>query len=193
MKKFVLSAIFLLLLVGGYFAYRAFSGPALAPRLADLSPEQQAERRADADKLVRQVDEVAQAARKNERSDFKVTATQDQLNTLLQDKIKIKSSPVTDLSAALQPDSLVLSGRAQYNGIEVPVVINGDLRAKNGGLELEIESLTLGGFGAPQKWKDKAKKAAGEAMEKALSQGQNVRFQSVKIESEKLTVTGQTG
>ena len=193
MKKFAIPAILLLVLIGGYFAYRAFSGPRVAPRLADLPPAQQAERRADADKLIRQVDEVARAARKNERREFSVTATQEQLNTLLQDKIKIKDSPVTGLSAALQPDSLILSGRAKYNGLEVPVVINGDLRAKNGGLELEIQSLTLGGFGAPDNWKKKAQKAASQAIEKALSGDQKVRFESVDIASEKLTVSGQTG
>lgn len=193
MKKFALPLILILLLAGGYLAYRAFSGPAVAPRLADLPPAQQAERRADADELVRQVDEVARAARKKEKSQFEVTATQEQLNTLLQDKIKIKSSPISDLSAALQPNSLILSGRAKYNGIEVSVVIDGDLRARDGGLELQIQSLTLGGFGAPSEWKDKAQKAASDALEKALSSGEKVRFESVQIESEKLTVTGQTG
>ncbi len=193
MKKFAIPLILILVAAAGYFAYRAFSGPAAAPRLADLPPAQRAERRADAEQLIRKVDEVARAARKNEKSNFSVTATQEQLNTLLQDKIKIKNSPVSDLSAALQPDSLILSGRAKYNGLEVPVVINGNLSAQNGGLSLEIQSLTLGGFGAPSDWKNKAQKAASDAIEKALSGGEKVRFESVQIEREKLTVTGQTG
>ena len=193
MKKFALPLVLLLVLVGGYFAYRAFSGPAVAPRLTDLPPAQQAERRADAQQLIEKVDEVARAARENKRSDFEVTATQEQLNTLLQDKIKIKDSPVSELSAALQPGALILSGQAKYQGIQVPVVINGNLRAQNGGLDFQIQSLTLGGFGAPSGWKDKAQKAASDAIEKALSQGQKVRFESVQIENEKLTVKGQTG
>ena len=193
MKKFVLPLILLSLAIAGYFAYRAFSGPQVAPRLADLPPAQQAQRRADAQDLIEKVDEVARAARKNEKSEFVVTATQDQLNTLLQDKIKVKKSPVSDLSAALQPDSLILSGRAKYNGLEVPVVINGNLSAQNGRLSLDIQSLTLGGFGAPSEWKAKAQKAASDAIEKALSGGEKVRFESVQIESEKLTVRGQTG
>lgn len=193
MKKLVLPFILLLVLAGGYFAYRAFSGPYVAPRIADLPPAQQAERRADAQQLIKKVDEVARAAQKNEKTAFAVTATQDQLNTLLQDKIKIKNSPVSGLSAALQPNSLILSGRAKYNGIKVPVVINGDLQARDGGLDLQIQSLTLGGFSAPSGWKDKAQKAASDALEKALSNGQKVRFDSVEIENEKLTVTGQTG
>ncbi len=193
MKKFVIPFLILLVALGGYFAYRAFSGPPVAPRIADLPPAQQAERRADADELVQQVDEVARAARKNEKSDFSVTATQDQLNTLLQDKIKIKNSPVSGLSATLAPDSLILSGQAKYNGLQVPVVINGDLKARNGGLDLQIQSLTLGGFSAPAEWKDKAQKVTSEAIEKALSDGQKVRFESVQIEKERLTVTGKTG
>ena len=193
MKKLVLPLILLLIAVAGYFVYRAFSGPYVAPRIADLPPAQQAARRADANDLIKKVDEVARAARTNQKSDFAVTATQDQLNTLLQDKIKIKNSPVSGLSAALQPDSLVLSGQAKYNGITVPVVITGDLKAQNGGLNLQIQSLTLGGFSAPAGWKDKAQKAASDAIEKALSQGQKVRFESVQIESEKLTVKGKTG
>ena len=193
MKKIVIPIILLLVAVGGYFAYRAFSGPYVAPRLADLSPAEQTARRADADKLIGDVDNVARAARKNERSQFEVTATQDQLNTLLQDKIKIKNLPVRDLSAQLQPNSLVLSGRAKYNGIEVPVVMSGDLQSRDGGLQLQIQSLTLGGFSAPSDWKNKAQSAASAAIEKALSGGQKVRFDSVEIASEKLTVRGQTG
>jgi len=193
MKKLAIPFILLLIAIGGYFAYRAFSGPTIAPRLADLPPAEQAERRADAKELVKQVDEVAQAARKNQPSDFSVTATQDQLNTLLQDKIKIKNSPVSGLSATLQPNSLILSGQAKYNGLKVPVVINGDLRAQNGGLNLQIQSLTLGGLSAPSKWKAQAQKVASDAIEKALSNGQQVRFESVQIEKEQLTVTGKTG
>ena len=193
MKKLAPLLILVLLAISGYFLYSAFSGPYVAPRIADLPPEQQAQRRADASELIKKVDEVARAARKNEKSDFSVTASQDQLNTLLQDKIKIKNSPVSNLSAALQPDSLVLSGQAKYNGITVPVVISGDLKAQNGGLNLEIESLKLGGFAAPADWKNKAQKAASDAIEKALSNGEKVRFESVVIESEKLTVTGKTG
>ena len=193
MKKIVIPIVLLLIVAGGYFAYRAFSGPYVAPRLADLPPAEQSVRRAEADKLVREVDKIAGAARKNERSQFEVSATQDQLNTLLQDKLKVDKLPVRDLSAQLQPDSLVLSGRAKYNGIEVPVVINGDLQARDGGLQLQIQSLTLGGFGAPDEWKNKAQRAASEAIEKALSGGQKVRFESVEIGDEKLTVRGQTG
>ena len=193
MKKFALPVVLLLLLIGGFFAYRVFSGPPAAPRLADLSPAQQQARRDDAEKLIKQVDEVARAAREKQRTQFKVTATQDQLNTLLQDKMKIKDSPVTGLSAALQPDALILSGRAQYKGLEVPVVINGNLRARDGGLEMQIQSLKLGGFDAPANWQERARKVSSEAIEKALSGKQKVRFESVEIENEKLTVTGQTG
>lgn len=193
MKKFLLLLLLVFIGAGGYVAYRAFSGPKPAPLVAKMPPAQRAERRADAQQLVTEVDEVARAARKNERSDFAVTASQDQLNTLLQDKVKLEKSPISGLSAALQPDSLILSGRAKYNGITVPVVINGDLKAINGRLDLQIESLTLGGFGAPKEWKNKVQKLTSEALEKALSDGQKVRFDSVKIEKEQLTVTGQTG
>ena len=193
MKKFILPFVLILLVIGGTFAYRKFSGPAPAPLIAKMPPAQQAARRADAETLVTKVDEVARAARKSERSNFEVTATQDQLNTLLQDKIKIKNSPVTGLSATLQPGSLILSGRAKYQGIKVPVVVNGDLKARDGGLDLQIQSLTLGGFNAPSDWKNKMQKVASGAIEEALSNGQKVRFESVKIENKKLTVTGQTG
>ena len=193
MKKILIPLVLLLIIAGGYFAYRKAMGPPPAPRLADLPPKVQAERRADAEDLVRDVDKVARAARKNERAPFNVTATQDQLNTLLQDKIKIKNLPIRDLSAALQPNSIVVSGRAKYNGIKVPVVINGDLKARDGGLDLQIQSLTLGGFSAPSDWKNKAQDAISKALEEALSGGQKVRFESVEIESEKLTVRGQTG
>lgn len=193
MKKILIPLILLLVAAVGYFAYRAFSGPYVAPRLADLPPAQQAARRAAADKLIGEVDDIARAARKNERREFKVTASQDQLNTLLQDKIKIKKLPIRELSAQLQPDSLILSGRAKYNGFEVPVVIAGDLQSQNGGLQLQIKSLTLSGLSAPSQWKDSAQKVVSQAIEKALSNGEKVRFEKVEIGAETLTVSGQTG
>ncbi len=193
MKKFLILVALILVAAGGYFAYRTLSGPAPVPRLADLPPQQQAERRADAQNLVGQVEDVARAVKKGERRDFTISATQDQLNTLLQDNIKIKDAPVRDLSAQLQPGQLILTGRAKYGGLTVPVVINGDLKARDGGLSLEIDSLKLGGFNAPNDWKQKAQTAASDALEKALSGGQKLRFGEVKIEREKLTVSGQTG
>ena len=193
MKKLLLLIALIALAGGGLLAYRAFFGPAPVPRLSDLPPQQQAARRADAQALVGQVEEVARAVKKGEKTDFTITATQAQLNTLLQDKIKIKNSPVSELSARLQPDQLILNGRAKYGGITVPVVINGDLKASNGGLELKIASLKLGGLNAPADWKQKAQTAASDALEKALSGGQKLRFEDVRIEREKLTVSGQTG
>lgn len=193
MKKILIPLFLILIVAGSYFVYRVFFGSYVAPRLADLPPKVRAERRADAKDLVRDVDKVARAARKNERAPFNVTATQDQLNTLLQDKVKIKGLPIRDLSAQLQPNSIVVSGRAKYNGIKVPVVIQGDLKARDGGLQLQIQSLTLGGFSVPSNWKNKAQDAISKALEEALSGGQKVRFESVEIGSEKLTVRGQTG
>ena len=193
MKKALIPVILLLLIVGGYFAYRAFFGLYVAPRLADLSPAEQAARRADADNLIHQVDDIARAARQRKRAHFVVTATQDQLNTLMQDKLKITKLPVRDLSAQLQPDALILSGRAKYHGVEVPVVLNGNLRVKDGGLQLQIQSLAMGGFGAPDGWKEKAQRAGSGAIQNALSGGEKVRFESVEIGDKKLTVSGQTG
>ena len=71
--------------------------------------------------------------------------------------------------------------------------MSGDLQARDGGLQLQIQSLTLGGFGAPDGWKTKAQRAASEAIESALSGGHKVRFESVEIGDETLTVRGQTG
>ena len=193
MKRFVLVSVLLLLAGGGFLVYRALSGPAPVPRLADLSPQERAARRADAQKLTEQVDEVARAVKKGEKTAFALSATQSQLNTLLQDKLQIKNAPVSNLSAQLQPGQLILNGRAKYGGVNVPVSINGDLKARNGGLVFQVESLKLGGFGAPDGWRDKVQKAASDALEKALSQGQKVRFDEVKIERERLTVKGQTG
>ena len=193
MKKFVVALALVLLFVGGFVAYRSFSAPAPVPQLSSLPPKEQAQRRAEAQQLTTAVDEIARAAKKGERRDFTLSATQDQLNTLLQDKLDIKNAPVSDLSAQLQPGQIILSGRAKTNGLSVPAVITGDLKARDGGLVLEINSLKLGGFKAPGKVKQQAQKAASDALEKALSGGQKLRFGEVKIEREKLTVSGQTG
>ena len=193
MKKLLALLALILVTAGGFLAYRVLTGPAPVARLADLPPQQQAERRADASKLVGEVNEVARAVKKGERRDFTIAATQAQLNTLLQDNIQIKGAPVSDLSAQLQPGQLILNGRAKYGGLKVPVVITGDLKARDGGLALDIQSLKLSGFDAPADWKRKAQTAASDALEKALSGGQKLRFDEVVIERQKLTVSGQTG
>lgn len=186
-----------LLVVLGFAAYGAYQ-VANPPRVGgvafqQLPPERQKERRVEAQKLVEQVEDVARAVRKNEKKAFTLTATEEQLNTLLQDRLKTGKFPIRDLRAGLSPGQMTLQGNVNYQGFDAPATMNGTLSAQSGTLAFKVDSLQIAGFPAPGDWKEKAQKAVDGSLNKAFGNDRNARIESVKIESGLLTVKGRTG
>lgn len=193
MKKpltYVLLTIFALLT---FAVYRVFSGAARPVQLADLPLQEQQKRRVDAQQLVQQVEAVAKRARTKEPGAFTLSSTGDQLNTLIQDRIRGQNLPITGLGVSLEPGQIVVSGTAKKSGFDVPVALSGTLEAKGGALDFTIQSLTLGGFPAPDAWREKAQKAVGGGLKRAFDQGAGAKFDRVEIERDKITVSGRTG
>src|SRR3712207_3318004 len=79
-----------------------------------LPPQEKQRRRVEAKKLVNQASDIAKAARRKERKAFQLTATEQQLSTLLQDNLRTGEFPIRNLKVGLDPDRLSLQGRVLY-------------------------------------------------------------------------------
>lgn len=194
MKKFGCLAILIVLGFAAYGAYRAANPPRVGGvAFKELPPATQKARRVEAQKLVEQVEDVARAAKKNEKKPFTLTATEEQLNTLLQDRLKTEKFPIRDLRAGLSTDQMTLQGTVNYQGFDAPATMTGTLSAQGGTLQFSVDSLQIAGLPAPGGWKEKAQKAVDGSLNKAFSHDRNARIESVQIENGLLTVKGQTG
>jgi hypothetical protein len=186
-------ALLIVLGIGAFIGYRTLYPPRVGGvAFNQLPPQTQKERRAEAQKLVEQVENVARAAKRDEKKRFTVSATEEQLNTLLQDRLKTEKFPIRDLRVGLSPRTLTAQGTVNYQGFDVPATLDGALAARNGELVFDINSLKLSGFSAPAEWKQKAQQAIGDGLRKALGGGKGARIESVEVESGKITVSGQT-
>lgn len=194
MKRIGSISLLIVLALGGWATYRVLYPPRVGGvAFSQLAPQAQKQRRVEAQKLVEDVEQVARSARHNEKKRFTLVASEDQLNTLLQDRLKTEKFPIRDLRAGLSPDLLTLQGTANYQGFDVPATLTGTLSARAGALIFNVTSLQLSGLPAPGALKEKAERAIGDGLQRAFQGNARARLESVRIESGKLTVTGTTG
>ncbi|HEX8833175.1 MAG TPA: LmeA family phospholipid-binding protein [Abditibacteriaceae bacterium] len=193
--KFLLRLILLLVILGGglmaYTYYRANNAPHVGEDFARLAPAQQKERRVEAKQLQEQVKEIASASRRGEKKPFKLTASEAQLNTLLQDNLRGKNVPISNLRAGLTPGELALQGRVLYQGFDATVTMGGSIAVENNKLRYDVKSLQIGGFPAPSSLRDKAEQQVSSRLNKWLAQTPG-RIERVQIETGKLTIEGTT-
>lgn len=163
--------------------------------LSQLPPQKQQERRRDAQKLTDQVSKLARSAKRREHKKFTITATQDQLNTLLQDRLKTEKFAIHNLSVGLGPDTLKLQGKVPYRGVEVTATLSGNIRVTKGKLDYELQSLLLtmplGTVNAPQKWKDKVQREVTRGLNALLDRAPG-RIDKATIEQGEMTIEGET-
>ncbi|PQV65218.1 hypothetical protein B1R32_102227 [Abditibacterium utsteinense] len=194
MKRIGCLAFLVVLIFGALGAYRAFFPPRVGGAAwSQLPPQTQKQRRAEAQKLVEKVEEIARDAHKNKNKTFEITASEDQLNTLLQDRLRTEKFPISDLRAGLTPGVLILQGQLKYQGFEVPASLSGSLAAQNGALIYRIDSLSISGLPAPGKVKEKAQKAIEDGLQKAFGSEKNAKIESVTIGQGQLQIAGKTG
>jgi len=194
-KRFLGVALVLLLALGGGFWWIQSQR---APRvhvtpLASLPPQEQQKRRAQAQKAVEQVKAIARDAKSGESKDFTLQLTQDQLNTLVQDRLKTTNVPLRNPRVGLQNGQLIFEGDGNYKGIEAPVSASGTVTAQDGDVAFEIDSLTLGGLPAPSQLKEKAQSVVSDGLKKALREKGSAKIESVEIGDGILTIKGTTG
>ncbi|BCM92442.1 hypothetical protein IAD21_04322 [Abditibacteriota bacterium] len=194
MKRLVPLLILVAIGGGGYYFYRSQTAPRVnVVPFSKLSKPEQEKRRAEAQDVVRQVEGIARASKQGEKKPFEVTLSQEELNTLLQDRLKAKNLPIENPRVGLQNGQLVVEADANYKGVSAPVSIVGSVTAQNGDVAFTVDSLTLSVFSAPSDWKEKVQKAVDDGLKKALRDKGSAQIESVKIGDGTMTITGRTG
>lgn len=192
LKRVVLLSLLLLLGGGIYLAYQVQAPPRVGGvLLKDETPARVTERRAQARALETQVRDLAAQAKRGEHKRFSISATEDELNTLLQDRVKMKNLPVRDLRLGLEANALLMQGVVDYNGMSPVATLQGQVVARNGKIAIDIESLKVGGVPAPGKWRDKIERQITPRLNDALGRVPG-RIDRVTIEKGRLTVEGVT-
>lgn len=193
MKRFGVFVLLIALLLSVREIYRAVFPPRVSAPFSKLPPQVQKERRIEAQNLVAQVEAVARDAKVADAPKvFVVQASEAQLNTLLQDRLRTEKFPISGLQIRLFNNILQVQGIAKYGGIDWPATISGTLQARNGALSYRIESLSVTGLPAPRKLRDKAQKAIESGLQKAFAGQNRARIDAVEITPGQLTIRGQT-
>lgn len=189
--KGCLLLVVLLLIGGGYLFWRARTATVVGEDFQKLTPQQQESRRADARKLEEESAEVARRIRKGDRSPFRLVATEQQLNTLLQDRVRTEKFAIKDLRVGLKSERLTLQGTVPYKGLETTATLIGNVSAQNGKIVFNAESLLLGGLvEAPGEWKTKIESQVTKQLNRLL-ESNKVRIDRATVEEGELIIEGQ--
>ena len=193
MKRGCLSAVAALFLGAlGLFAYTQLSAPRVdSVPLSQLPPEEQKVRRQEARQLEDQVSNIARAARAGEKKPFVLEVTDEQLNTLLQDRVDLSKFPIRDLRVGFEPGRVVAQGEVKYSGVSATATLVGNVTLENGQLIYITDSLQVMGVPAPAEWKEKLDKEVTKQLNVALKKAPG-RVDEVRLESGKMIVSGQT-
>jgi len=184
-------ALLLLCVATGLFL-RSRLAPIGGTPFSQLSPDEQAARRASAADLTFQLGLLDQEGRNHEHKPFTLTATQDQLNTLLQDRIHTQNLPAHDFRAALHPGQIVLQATVNYKGFDVPATMTGELSATNGTVQMQVDSASVSGLPAPGKVRASLGRHVNDVLG-TLVTSRGGHIDSVDVEEGLMTVTGVTG
>jgi hypothetical protein len=194
-QRLVWLPLVIILGLAGLLFFRAMHPPdnVGGTAFSALSPEEQEKRRHDAQTLVKQVENLAKASKNNEHKPFEIVATEDQLNTLIQDRLQTQNLPVHNPRLGLKDGEITLQGDADYKGFSAPATVTGTLDARDGAVAFHVTSIKVGGFPAPSGWGEKVESKVSEALDKGLRGGKNGRIDSIEITDGQLKVSGQTG
>ncbi len=194
MKRSSFLPLVLLVVIGAsaFFVYKKVTPPQITTSVpfAQLSPPEKTRRRADAQKLTTQIGKVAREIKSGNRKTFRIEASEEQLNTLLQERLDTSKFPVRDLNVGLTPGELAMQGRVLYQGIDATATLTGDVSVKDGKLDFQAADLKLQGFSVGS-LRRRAEKEITRALNK-WSEKMPGRLQNVTIEDKKITIEGTT-
>jgi hypothetical protein len=184
--------LLILIIIGGFLAWRLWGPPPPIASSVATTPEGRARQKAVARQLRDQVETIHSQARQGAHAPFELRISEEQLNALLAQGVeKGGKFDVQNLAARLEPDLLTLQGTANYHGAPVTLTITGNLALVNSRIQFEAKSLWLGGFPAPEKWRDQASEFVSRQINNAIAKDAG-RLDEVKIQSGELIVRGVT-
>lgn len=186
--------LLLILVIGAcaFFVYKKVTPPQITTSVpfAQLSPPEKKRRRVEAQKLTDQVEKVTREIKNGTKQTFHIEASEEQLNTLLQERLDTSKFPVRDLNVGLTPGELAMQGRVLYQGIDATATLTGDVSVKDGKLDFQAADLKLQGFSVGS-LRRRAEKEITRALNK-WSEKMPGRLENVSIEDKKITIEGTT-
>ena len=182
----------LVFVIAAFTLWRLSIPPQQLASTTATSPAQRAKQEAAVQQLRDQIEEIHQAAKTQSRTPFTLQITETQLNGLLAKGVEKGSKfDVENLAVLLQPNLLTLQGTAKYHGAPVSLTLTGDFALENSQIQFNANSLWLGPFSAPSKWRTKASSFMTEQINKVVSKDTS-RLDSVEIKSGEIVIMGVT-
>lgn len=188
--KGCLGVLLLIIIGGGFIFWRFKTPPTVGDDFTKLSPEQKQARRQDAQKLEEDFTDVVRRVKNGDTTPFRVAASEEQLNTLLQDKVRTEKFILRDLRVGLKTNELSLQGTMPYKGFDATMTLTGNVVAENGNIVFKADELLIGGLAkAPDKWKKKIEKQVTKQLGKLLENA-DVNVTNATIENGSLIIEG---
>ena len=133
---------------------------------------------------------MVRKVKSGDRSPFRIVATEQQLNTLLQDRIRTEKFAIKNVRAGLDSKQLTLQGDVPYKGLETTATLAGNISAQNGKVLFKTESLLIGGLlEAPKEWKSKIETQVTAQLNKLIEKA-NVNVTKASVEEKQLIIEG---
>ena len=193
MKRSLIPLILILVIgAGAFFVYKKVTPPQITASIpfAQLSPREKTRRRVEAQKLTDQVEKVTREIKSGTKQTFHIEASEEQLNTLLQERLDTSKFPVRDLNVGLSPGELAMQGRVLYQGIDATATLTGDVSVKDGKLDFKAADVKLQGFSVGS-LRHKAEKEITRVLNQ-WSEKMPGRIENVTVEDKKITIEGTT-
>jgi hypothetical protein len=188
--KGCLGLFLLLVLGGGFLFWRLETPPKVGENFKTLSPQQKQARRKDAKKLEEEASDVVRRVKRGDTTPFRLVASEQQLNTLFQDKLRTEKFAIRDLRVGLKPHELSVQGTVPYKGFNATLTLTGDVTAENGKIVFKADDLLIGGLAkAPNKWTRKFEKQVTKQLGKLLD-NVDVNVTNASVENGNLILEG---
>jgi len=175
-------------LFGLWLAWRARSAPV---PFSQLDATEQQRRRTEVGPLQDQAKDIAGKARRHEKVRFQMAFTEEQINTMLQDRAQDPKAAIRDPRVTLSPGRVTLQGNGTYKGLSGAASVMGTVAVRDGQVVFNAESLTVSGLPMPGAVKTEVESEINRRLGQGLSQIP-VKVESVTVEEGRLTVAGTT-
>jgi hypothetical protein len=173
-----------------FFMWRSNQAQVGGTAFKQLPATEQTRRREHLIQLEEQVKDIGRKVKAKEKAPFELVITEEDLNTLLQDRVDTNKFPIREPRAGFTPGQLTLQGTANYKGISAPASLSGSLHVQGGQVVFKADSLSVQGFPVGS-LKDKAENEINKTLREGLEQT-SVKLESITIEQGQMTLRGQT-
>jgi len=186
------NVVILVVLVALVVVWRLWTPPSISREtpIAQLPPEQQKQRRAEAKSLTDEVADLEASARRKERKPFKIRATDRVLNTMIQEHADSGKFPIKNLAIDIVPHKVTLQGDVEFKGVPGVATLSGDVVLENNQLAFKAESLHFRGVPV-NGFKDSLEREVTKRLNSSLQKAPG-KLSRVELEQDALVIEGVT-